>query len=68
MQDIAKHLADTMKKMNRDFPHFGSAHMKSSQDWWGEVVYNTFKGTSFHTAAGSSLESFTVIYVFLPGS
>ena len=64
MQDIAKHLSNTMKNMNSDFPHFGksSAHMNSSEDWWGEVVYNTFKGTSFYTAAGSSLESFAVNY------
>ena len=64
MQDMAKHLADTMKKMNSEFPHFGksSAHMESSQDWWAEVVYNTFKGMSFRTATGS-LESFTGIYI-----
>ena len=61
MQDMADHLARTMKRMNNDFPHFGksTAHMESSQDWWSELVYNTFKGTSFGTATGSPLKNFT---------
>ena len=46
-QDVAHHFKSVLKKMNSEYPHFGSTsttHIKSSQQWWCKVVEDTLKG------------------------
>ena len=58
-QDLLDSFGTSMKKRSREFPCFGYGVI-SSEEWWGEVVRETFRGAG---VAKESLEGvFDVVF------